>query len=55
MDFDNKLQEDIFNYFIRRKDFYFHGYTGTFFFKTWGKGDEKHQIDSKKPHGDKFN
>jgi|SRR5690606_13721612 len=53
MKFDNKLQEDVFNYFNSRDDFYFHGYSGTFFFRTWKKGDEKHQIESKKPHGDK--
>jgi hypothetical protein len=53
MKFDNKLQEDVFNYFNSRGDFHFHGYTGTFFFRTWEKGKDKHQIDSKKPHGDK--
>ena len=53
MKFDNKLQEEIFNYFNSRTDFHFHGYTGTFFFRTWEKGKEKYQIDSKKPHGDK--
>ena len=53
MKFDNKLQEDIFNYFTSREDFYFHGYTGTFFFNTWKKGKEKEIIHSKKPHGDK--
>lgn len=53
MKFDNKLQQDVFSYFNGRNDFHYHGYTGTFFFKTWEPGDEKHQIDSKKPHGDK--
>jgi hypothetical protein len=53
MKFDNDLQKDIFNYFNEREDFFFHGYTGTFFFNTWEKGKEKHQLDSKKPHGDK--
>jgi hypothetical protein len=53
MKFDNKLQEDVFNYFNSRDDFNFHGYTGTFFFRTWEKEKDKYQIDSKKPHGDK--
>lgn len=53
MKFDSKLQENIFNYFTNRKDFHFHGYTGTFFFNTWEKGKEKEIIHSKKPHGDK--
>ena len=53
MKFDNKLQEEVYNYFNEREDFYFHGYTGTFFFNTWEKGKEKHQLDSKKPHGNK--
>ena len=53
MKFDNKLQENIFNYFTSREDFHFHGYAGTFFFKTWEKGEEKKIIHSKKPHGDK--
>lgn len=53
MRFDNKLQENVFNYFNNRSDFYFHGYTGTFFFNTWKKGEDKQQIISKKPHGDK--
>lgn len=55
MKFDNKLQEDVFNYFYSRNDFYFHGHTTTFFFQTWEKGGEKKQIESKKPHGDKYN
>lgn len=53
MKFDNKLQEEVYNYFNEREDFYFHGYTGTFFFNTWEKGKEKHQLASKKPHGNK--
>lgn len=53
MKFDNKLQEDIFNFFTEREDFHFHGCTGTFFFNTWEKGEEKKIIHSKKPHGDK--
>lgn len=53
MKFDNKLQEEVFNYFNDREDFHFHGYTGTFFFNTWKKGEKKYQIESKKPHGDK--
>ena len=51
MRFDNALQKDIFNWFSNRSDFYFHGYTGTFWFNTWAKGDDKFAITSKKPHG----
>lgn len=53
MKFDNKLQEDIVAYFKNREDFYFHGYTGTYFFRTWKLGEDKYIIRSKKPHGDK--
>ncbi len=53
MEYENKLQENIVNYFMDRDDFYYHGYTGTFFFNTWKKGKEKESIRSKKPHGDK--
>lgn len=53
MKFDNKLQEDVFNYFDDRDDFHYHGNTGTFWFSSWEKGKDKHIIRSKKPHGDK--
>lgn len=53
MKYDNKLQEDIAEYFQNRGDMYYHGYTGTHFFRTWKLGEDKHIIHSKKPHGDK--
>lgn len=53
INFDNKLQEDIFHYFSNSGDFYFHGYTGTFSFRTWDVGQKKYPITSKKPHGNK--
>lgn len=53
MKYDNKLQEEVVNFFQNREGFHLHGYTGTFFFGTWPKGEEEFQITSKKPHGDK--
>lgn len=53
MKYDNKLQEDVVKYFNSREDFYSHGYSGTYFFRTWKLGEDKEIIHSKKPHGDK--
>jgi len=53
MRFDSELQREVFNYFDKRKDFFYFGNTGTFFFNSWEKGKEKHLMKSKKPHGDK--
>ena len=54
MKYDNSLQEDIVNHFHNRDDFYYHGYTGTHWFNSWKKGEEKHIVRSKKPHGGKY-
>lgn len=53
MKFDTQLQESIIDYLNSREDMFNHGYTGTYFFKTWPKGEERFSIKSKKPHGDK--
>jgi len=53
MKYTSQLQKDIVDYFNAREDFHYHGYTGTFFFNTWKKGEQMYQIDAKKPHGDK--
>jgi hypothetical protein len=55
MKFDNNLQEEVFNYLSSLEIFYFKGYTGTFFFQTWEKGQEKFPITSIVPHGEKNN
>lgn len=53
MKFQTRLHEDIYDFLSDHKELYFHGYTGTQFFKTWDKGEEKFLITSQRPHGDK--
>ncbi len=50
--YDNDLQKEIVYYLNSNDTFFFHGYTGTFFFMTWDKGAKKFPITSKKPNGD---
>lgn len=55
MKYDNKLQQEIVEYLNKREDLFYAGYTGTFFYQTWPKWEEKYSIESNKPHGDKTN
>lgn len=53
MKFDTPLQKEIVDYLNSREDLFFHGYTGTHFYKTWERGKDKFIVTSKRPHGDK--